>query len=120
MITGDIEDDGEIDVVVLYGAPAVIHRLDSNLVPVTSFQTFRTVETFEIAALPYPRRNLLLAQAGGEPLVIGIDSVTGDEVWRSPILLREIVNDGIRQFYDPEFGAAPLSIATSGGTCVTQ
>ncbi|HEU4618935.1 MAG TPA: FG-GAP-like repeat-containing protein [Gammaproteobacteria bacterium] len=130
---GDTDGDGDPEIFLLgvgmtptTSTPRV-YRLDSALNELGSFDLTHPAHGLAIEASAFPRKNLVvstyddLVSVPREPsMLIAVDSTSGAEVWRSPILLGRISPNSV-QFVEPN-GAGELRIAvgTSAAMYLTR
>jgi len=121
VLVGDADGDGVAEVyVATFGDSRFttrVHRLDSDLQVLSSFDLDWPAGRIEIESMPSGRRNLVAAEDAAGRFVV-VDAVSGARVWESPPLL-----GGIRsvRFVDVNGDTTPeITVTTGRGMFLTR
>jgi hypothetical protein len=123
---GDIDDDGNYELLLLVGRrsmPSQLRIYDENLILRRAFDVSPIANTVFIEELGYARKNIALGleadfSGGGEIAII--DAVTGAEIMRSPSFATSISRNSLH-YVDPDGdGEFAISFATKNGMFLTR
>jgi hypothetical protein len=98
-IVADADGDGAVEVIVLMGSTYLyddisrVERLDANLALLGSFQLAWRGEMLVLEPSAAARKNVIVPTAdfiGPPSTMVAVDAQTGQEVWRSPLLLGQV------------------------------
>jgi hypothetical protein len=117
---GDLDGDGALEILALYGLPTSVQRLDATLTVRGGFDYRRFARGLSIERSSFARKNLVFIENIEGDQIVVVDAASGEEVWESPTLLGTIPRDGVHFVDVAGDGALRIGVATSLGMYLTR